>query len=182
VARYSVIWSTRMHPIVRTCPRPRSLSSHASRARVAARRGDTPVRAGGLESFGRHAPGHIVSVVGRRTGVKPCTGGSWRGCWGRSRAFVQCAGKVRTVRTARARMSGLGSDASCEKSRQSSVHKGLETAKFRRRRTRKGRGDLDEGVDGHNGEVRLALGVIDEIEIDKLLQLQIWSLESTKMS
>ena len=38
-------------------------------------------------------------------------------------------------------------------------------------------GDLDKCIDGHNGEVRLTFGIIDEIKVDELLQLHVWCLE-----
>ena len=38
--------------------------------------------------------------------------------------------------------------------------------------------DLDEGVDGHDGHVRLTLGVVHEVEIDELLQLQVVGLHA----
>jgi hypothetical protein len=35
---------------------------------------------------------------------------------------------------------------------------------------------LDEGVDGEDGEVGLALGVVDEVEVDQLFELQVLGL------
>jgi hypothetical protein len=38
------------------------------------------------------------------------------------------------------------------------------------------RARLDEGVDGQDGEVGLALGVVNEVQVNQLLQLQVLSL------
>lgn len=34
-------------------------------------------------------------------------------------------------------------------------------------------GVLDEGIDGHQGEVGLGLGIVDQIQVHKLLQFQV---------
>lgn len=38
--------------------------------------------------------------------------------------------------------------------------------------------NLDEGVDGHDGHVGLALGVVHQVEVDQLLQLQVVRLHA----
>ncbi len=39
---------------------------------------------------------------------------------------------------------------------------------------------LDEGVDGHDGHLRLGLGVVHQVEVHQLLQLQVVSLGRRK--
>lgn len=77
-------------------------------------------------------------------------------------------------------MSGLGSWESCKKTEQLVSQmvpsRCSMTAAFGMMAC------LDEGVDCHNGKIRLSLGVVDEVQIHQLLQLKVIRLQQAKLA
>jgi hypothetical protein len=86
------------------------------------------------------------------------------------------------VRTASARISGLGSCESCRREcrRQTRYNVRARARDWLRRYAElcAKESNLDEGVDGHDGEVRLCFGVVDAVQVHELLQLQVVRLHA----